>query len=374
MAIEYVEIRDANRSIIGIIDTMQSLIWHTTYRSVGDFEIYAQATPRHVELLVEGNYVTRIDNDEVGIIENISFTFTPQNGRMIIASGRFAKSILDRRHIYKLSGNTNNPTILNGNVEKAVRLLIQNNAISCSFDSKRNIAALELGELANLPEIIVDENGNAAQKQVSFENLLEYTDSVLDEYDLSSKIILSDAKKLQYVIFKGTDRSANNTEDNAPIIFSEEFDNLLESNYALLTETEKNVALVGGEGEGLDRFYSLVAGTETDLNRRETFIDASSISKKYKDEKDVEKTYTDAEYVKLLNSQGKQSLAEMQKVETFRGSINITNGQFVFNRDFFLGDIVTIQDNSIGKYINSRIMEATEAQDENGYSVTIDFE
>lgn len=374
MTIEYVEIRDANRSIIGIIDTMQSLIWHTTYRSVGDFEIYAQATPRHIELLAEGNYVTRIDNDEVGIIENISFTFTPQNGRMIIASGRFAKSILDRRHIYKLSGNTNNPTILSGKVEVAIRSLVSNNAINCSFDSKRNIAALELGELANLTEIIVDENGNAAEKQVSFDNLLEYTDSVLDEYDLSAKIILSDAKKLQYIVYKGANRSTDNTEGNAPIIFSEEFDNLLESNYALLTESEKNVALVGGEGEGLDRFYSLVAGTETDLNRRETFIDASSISKKYKDEKDVEKTYTDAEYVKLLNSQGKQSLAEMQKVETFRGSINITNGQFVFNRDFSLGDIVTIQDNSIGKYTNSRIMEATEAQDENGYSVTIDFE
>lgn len=374
MAIEYVEIRNANRSIIGIIDTAQSIIWHTVYKGVGDFEIYAQANPRHVELLVAGNYVTRIDNDDVGIIEKISVTFSPQNGRMIIAVGRFAKSILDRRHIYNLSGKTNTATILSGNVEKAVRSLVTNNAIACSFDSKRNISALELGELANLPEIIVDENGAATQKQVSFDNLLEYTDSVLDEYNLSSKIILSDEKKLQYVIFKGADRSTDNTEGNDPIIFSQEFDNLLESSYAYFTEYEKNVALVGGEGEGLDRFYSLVAGAQTDLSRRETFIDASSIAKKYKDVNDVEKTYTDAEYQKLLNSQGKQSLAEMIIIETFNGVLNITSGQFVLNRDFFVGDIVTIQDNGLGKYINARVMEATEAQDENGYSVSIDYE
>lgn len=374
MSIEYVEIRDINRSIIGIIDTAQSIIWHTKYNGVGDFEIYTRSSLLTFNLLKEGNYVTRIDTDEIGIIEKVSVTFSARNGRMIIASGRFAKSILDRRHIYKLSGKTNTATILNGNVEKAIRSLVQDNAISCSFDNKRNISSLELGSFANLPEIIVDENGIATQKQVSYENLLEYTDSVLEEYNLSAKVILSDAKKLQYVIYKGADRSTENTEGNEPIIFSQEFDNLLESNYALLTESEKNVALIGGEGEGLDRFYSLVAGSETDLNRRETFVDASSISIKYKDENGEEKTYSDAEYQKLLNSQGKQNLSEMKKVETFNGSINITDGQFVLNRDFYLGDIVTIQDNGIGKYINARITEITEAQDENGYSVSIDYE
>lgn len=374
MAIEYVEIRDANRSIIGIIDTAQSIIWHSTYKSVGDFEIYVQATQKHVDLLKVGNYVTRIDADDVGVIETLSVTFSAQNGRMIIASGRFAKSILDRRHIYNLSGNTNNATILSGNVEQAVRSLVKNNAINCTFDSKRNIAALELGQLANLPEIIIDDDGQPTQKQVTFENLLKYTDSVLDEYNLSAKVILSDEKKLQFVVYKGTDRSTDNTDGNEPIIFSQEFDNLLESNYALLTAEEKNVALVGGEGEGLARFYSLVAGAQADLNRRETFIDASSISKQYKDENEIEKTYTDAEYAQVLNSQGKQSLAELKQVETFNGSINITNGQFVLNRDFFLGDIVTIQDNLLGKYINPRVTETTEAQDENGYSVSINFE
>ena len=48
MAIEYVEIRDESRNIVGIIDTAQSIIWHSVYNGVGDFEIYAQATEKHI--------------------------------------------------------------------------------------------------------------------------------------------------------------------------------------------------------------------------------------------------------------------------------------------------------------------------------------
>lgn len=65
MAIEYVEIRGkTDREIIGIIDAAQSVIWTTRYYGVGEFEIYASATAKHIELLQEGNYVTR-PNDYV---------------------------------------------------------------------------------------------------------------------------------------------------------------------------------------------------------------------------------------------------------------------------------------------------------------------
>lgn len=374
MAIQYVEIRDVNREVIGIIDTAQSIIWRTTYKGVGDFEIYVQATPKNFELLAVDNYVTRIDTDDIGIIDKAQVNYSVTKGRMIVASGKFAKSILNRRHIYNLNGKRNIPTILTGNVEQAVRQVVNDNAINCLFDESRNIAELELGALANLPETIVDDNGTATQKQVSYENLLDYTEGVLAEYILAAKVVLSEENKLQYLIYKGIDRSVDNTEGNAPVIFSQDFDNLLESVYEFSKEGEKNTALIGGEGEGLERFYTLYASTETGLKKRETFIDASSISKNYEDENRDERTYTDEEYKKVLNSQGKQTLAELKPIEAFSGAINLTNGQFILNRDFYLGDLVTIQDNAIGKYINARVVEVIEAQDENGYSVSVQYE
>lgn len=364
--IEYVEIRDENTDLIGIIDTAQSVIWHSVYFGVGDFEIYVQASPEVVELLQVGNIVTRPDDLEVGIIESVTVADDPQNGTMVTASGRFAKALLDRRLIYKLSGTTNTPTILRGNVETEVRRVVTENAISCPFDSKRNIPLLELGALSNIPLVIVDDNGNAAQKQVSYENLLAYTDALLEEYGLGATVILDvDRRKLQYVIYSGADRA---TGDD-PIAFSKEFDNLTSSSYSYNAATEKNVALIGGAGEGLERFYSLVAGSYAGTQRRELFVDASSLNRTYKDANDVEQTYSNADYRAMLNAAGRQTLAANNAEETFDGLLDVMNSPYQYNRDFALGDIVTVENADIGKYIVVRVREVLEAQDENGYTI-----
>lgn len=371
--IEYVEIRGSDTEIVGIIDVARSIIWRSVYYGVGDFEIYAQATPETLDLLRVGRYVTRPDNAEVGIIESINVATNEQDGIMIIASGRFAKSILDRRIIYTLAGSSNAATVLYGNVETEIREVVKNNAISCAFDSKRNIPLLELGDLAGISQNIVDSNGDKTRKQVSCENLLTYTDGVLEEYGLAATCILNGGK-LQYVIYGGSDRSADNASGNVPIVFSQEFDNLTASDYTYDATPEKNVVLIGGEGEGVNRFYSLIAQTETGLSRREIFIDASSISKTYKDESDAEQTYTDTEYKAMLDAKGKQDTTALVATESFNGTIDATNGNYVYGRDFALGDIVTVQDNYLGIYSNVRIREATEVQDENGYNVELIYQ
>lgn len=370
MAIDYVEIRSESTELLGIVDTAKSIIWHSVYFGVGDFEIYAQATPKVIALLQHGNLVTRPDDVEVGIIEKINIANDPQDGRMVTATGRFAKSILERRLIFNLSGTVNTPTILRGNVETEVRRVITENAISCPFDSRRNIPLLALGDVAGLPHIIVDENGNAAQKQVSYQNLLTYTDELLQEYGLGATVILDeDAGKLRYVIYAGNDRSWDNSAGNDPIVFSEQYDNLTSSTYEYDAATEKNVALIGGAGEGVERFYSLVAGTQAGLQRRELWVDAASLNRTYKDDSDVEQTYSDSEYRAMLNAAGMQQLNANRAKEIFDGAIDLQNSRWQYNRDFALGDIVTTQDDDIGKYVNVRLRAVLEVQDENGYSI-----
>lgn len=373
--IDYVEIRNKETELIGIIDTAKSIIWRSVYYGVGDFEVYVQATQSPRELLSVGNYVTRPDNNEIGIIEKVEIKADQFDGLMITASGRFAKSILDRRLIYNLSGTSNTATILRGNVELQVRKIVEENAISCAFDSRRNIPLLELGALANIPLIIVDESGNAAQKQVSYGNLLEYSDAVLQEYELSARVTLdAERKKLQYSVFSGEDRSEENESGNDPVIFSEGYDNLKDSAYSLDKTSCKNAALVGGEGEGTDRFYALTAGSENGLARREVWVDASSISKKYKDAGGAEQTYSNDVYRGFLLERGRQSLSAMKPVEEFGGSLDVTSGNFVFNRDFFLGDVVTVESERIGVYKRVRIISVTEVQDENGYTVAVEYQ
>lgn len=458
--IDFVEIKNTDRVTIGIIDTANSIIWHSVYYGAGDFEIYAQANEHNLELLKVGYYVTRRDNEEVGIIEKVEVNFTFENGYMITATGYFAKTLLNRRIIYKLNGNTNTPTILKGNVEIAVRQVVQDNAINCTFDSRRNIPILGLAALKGLTPVIVDENGHTSQKQVSYKNLMEYTDEVLKEYGLGANVIYNDSnKKLLYAVYQGADRSTDNEQGNDPIIFSIEYDNLNSSNYLYDEKSLRNSALIGGEGEGIERFYSLLTGGESGLQLREIFVDASSQNRTqkaselqsaypsgtfvglnfvvndtvyatlvlnldteyslstlqdkfpsgsvsgtsfvvggvvyatavygkediytltalgYKAMLDVDGTDGDYEltaerYTAILNQQGKQTLNENIIVETFSGDINVAFGTWIYGRDYFLGDIVTVQDNYINKYINTRITEVTEVQDENGYSVDVVF-
>lgn len=460
MAIDFVVVRNKNRTIIGIVDTASSIIWHSKYYGVGDFEIYVVASSNNLSMLKEGNFITRNDSDEIGIIEGTRISDDLIKGTMIVATGRFAKSLLDRRQIYQLSGNQNTPTILRGNVEVAVRNIVTKNAINCSFDTKRNMPQIELGALAGITKKIVDSEGNASEKQVSYQNLLEYTDSVLQEYNMSAKMILGASEKLQYVIYEGSDRSSDNVSGNIPIVFSPEFDNLTSSDYVFDTTDAKNTALIGGEGEGIERFYAVLASDDVGINRREMWVDAQSIARTVKKSEllllfptgtftplnftvdgviyavllcDTESVYTledlqeafpdgivrgtkyivsgieyaaqiygetekynltkrgysamlDVEgeegdfkftpgaYTKLLYSNAKQQLAQKIARETFNGQLMVSNGNYVFNRDFFLGDLITIQDNKIGKYLNCRIVEATEVQDENGYSVDVVYE
>lgn len=369
--IEYVEIRSAaTREIIGVVDTAKSIIWRERYYTVGDFEIYAPCTPENIACLVKGNYVTRYGAYNVGLIEKVSVTYNEQDGRMIIASGRFAKCVLDRRIIYKRSGYKVSPTILRGNVETAARSLVSENAVDCVFDRGRNIPELAFGPHANTDATIVDESGAVAQKQVTHENLLTYTDSLLEEYGMGAYCTLNELFQLAYTVFAGADRSMGNTAGNSPVIFSQDFDNLLSSEYVYDESDLRNTALVGGEGEGEARFHSIVKNADvTGLARREIFVDASSHSKSYTDEEGNTQTITDAEYDSQLKANGRQEVAKHTIVETFNGSIDLTNSSFVFGRDFFLGDIVTVQDVGIGLYINPRILEITEVQDENGYNI-----
>lgn len=372
MAIDYIEIYDANCNLLGIVDTAESIIWRSVYFGVGDFEIYVQATPQNIELLQIGNLVTRPQDNEACIIESINIEYDPQSGRMITAAGRGAKSILDRRLIYNLSGSVNTPTILRGNVERAVRKLVEENAIACPFDSRRNIPQLQLGDWWDDPQIIIDENGQPAKKQVSFQNLLTYTDTLLQEYGLASYIAIDvESGELLFVVYGAFDRSWDNPDGYDPVIFGKDYDNLTGSSYAYDVTQEKNVALIGGAGEDVDRFYSLLAGTQAGLDRRELWVDASSINRAYKDENDAEKTYSDAEYGAMLNAAGSQQLVAAKAVETLDCPIDVQHSRFLYNRDFSIGDIVTVQDEELGKFINVRIREVLEVQDSKGYSVEI---
>ena len=72
MMIDYLEIRSGEtRHLLGIIDDFQSIIWKTEYYGVGEFEIYTVANAKTLSLLQLNNLVTRRNDVNCGIINNI---------------------------------------------------------------------------------------------------------------------------------------------------------------------------------------------------------------------------------------------------------------------------------------------------------------
>lgn len=390
--IENLRVLDTNFETIAIIDTASSIIWKSVYFGVGSFEVYAPVTPALVQALQINRYITRDDNAEVGIIEAVNITNDLQSGLMITASGRFAKSVLDRRVICNLTaqstegGNTtykNTAYVLKGNVEIAVRNLIKSQVGGDDPQNPRAFGQFDVNDadISGYTDVIttVTDEGEtvAAEKQVAFKGLLDYTDSLLQEYNMSAYCYLYTQwyagrlfGALRYKIFRGVDRSIDNTEGNTPVVFSQEFENLISTEYNYDTAQYKNVALIGGQGEGTERVCAAVnwfsnRSSVNDFQRRELFVDANSMAQ--------DEGVTLDEYCQQLETQGLQNLSQLAVTETFSGQIDTSNTQFVLGTDYRLGDIITIQDDALGKYINVRILSITEVQDSDGYTVESEY-
>lgn len=369
--IEYLEIRELTventLNFIGIVDEFQSVIWHTCYNSSGDFEIYAPLNSNNDKLLKIGNFVSRSDrNDNVtedaitypkndlGIIESIVKSFSVQDGYMITASGRMVDSILDRRIIIKLDKNGKpNPTTLKGNIQEQL-----NSMIGTQLTGDRNIPLIR-----NFATLLKSEIVFPDERQVTYNNLLEYVQQTLQEFNLG----------IRGQLWNNVVRLEQYTGRETDLIFSTEYDNLISCTYTEDESTFKNVALVGGEGEGTERAIKWVNNSYSGIDRREVFVNDTSITKTYIDDEGNEHTYTDEQFQAMLNERGTLELSKSTKTINVAGEVNITSSGIKFRKDFYLGDVVTITDNVLNITARVRVTEVTEVQDADGYKIDMVF-
>lgn len=321
-----------------------SVIWVSRYYDVGDFEIYVGATKEYINILQSGNYVSRLDDDKIGIIEDIKITYDSEGTEYLTATGRFAESILERRIVWQ-------QTQLAGTAENGLRNLINNNIINPTI-SARKIPIIELGSVKGYTDRL--------DAQYTGDNILEVNKKVSIATQTGFKFDFT-GSKFKYELYKGIDRSYNQ-EQNSYVVFSDKYDNLLQSEYELNTSKLKNVALVAGEGEGTAR-KTLAIGNGTGLDRYEIFVDARNLSTNNEE-------ITESEYNNALKEKGLENIVTI--TQAFTGEVDLEQN-YKYKKDFFLGDIVTIENSKWGIFINSRIIEITESEDESGYKITPTF-
>ncbi|MEE1122312.1 MAG: hypothetical protein UHU06_02015, partial [Acinetobacter pseudolwoffii] len=83
-------------------------------------------------------------------------------------------------------------------------------------------------------------------------------------------------------------------------------------------------------------------------------------------------TLTNIVYSVYLLTRGYEKLAEYGAVTSFEGTIE-PNTTFIYKQDYFLGDLVTVE-NEYGISVGARITEVIEVADDSGYNVEPKFE
>lgn len=339
-------VRDTSYNLAGIIDTASSVIWTERYNEAGDFEIYIKASPEVVALLQKGYYLEKQDSDRVMVIEAGEVKTDTENGNYVTYSGRSLEIILERRIVWT-------QTNLSGTAEGQIRRLITENFISPSI-AARKIPNMKLGDAQGFQEKI--------EMQVTGATVGETIKKICLQFGWGYKLTLENGNFV-FSLYKGTDRSYSQKE--VPYVtFSPEFDNLLNSDYLFNLKDYKNVALVAGEGEGINRRTRAV-GTAEGLERREIYVDSRNTSSN-------DGEMTEQEYNAALDAEGTQTLEEHRMSESFEGEVNYQT-PYTYKKDFFMGDIVEVV-NEYGISATPRISEIIESEDESGHSIIPTFD
>lgn len=365
-----IEIYDMNATDSGIsitleavCDSFSSLLWDVQYYGCGSFEIYIAASPQNIAVFQPGRIVGRDDDKQhYGIIETIKLETDAENGDYLTVTGRFLMSLLSRRIIYPTLSFTSLTSYAD-----IIRNAVYFNAMK---SGNRQIPSLRQGTVS----------GNCweqkARLQVSYDNLMEWVCKICEITSGTANIRLEEISNGNYALFfdlsEGTDRSIYQ-EENAHIVFSDSYCNLLTFDYSADLSQQANTAYVFGEGEGANRKQTIsFNGSEPSfLDRYEVFVDAKEIRQESQENGETVQI-SDEEYIALLKEKGAEHF--LSPTETTESTIAVDGKQYQYNKDYFIGDYVTVEHQRFG-LIQPKIqlVGMVESFDQNGRSLTPTF-
>lgn len=345
----------------GIVEKIASLIWTRRYWSCGEFKLLVPFTEEHSRMLVKNNIIMKRGDDEAAQIRYVSITKNSQGLEEIEVQGKFLIAWIGKRIIKK-------QIITNDTTQNVLYRIVREN-VTNPADTARKI-----------PDVSIATDDEDTESGVIDYTSEQYTNAQLAAETAAKAAKLgirmrTDARTGAHVfsVYEGRDLTAGNTAGNAPCIFSQEFDNIVEQEYTNSVENLKTTAFVGGEEkEGVARKVAEVGGSATGLAREEVFINATDIVQEYEDDDGEQVTLTDAEYLALLSARGAEELEQYAETLSFGSKIN-TFANLIYRTDYDLGDRVTCVNKRWGIRIDVRITEIAETYQNNVEEIDITF-
>ena len=381
-----IKVLNTNYEIIGIIDTYESFIWTDRFSSPGDFELYTPFSDYILNLCQQDYYLAIDASYHNMIIEDIQLQTNADTGTHLIIKGRSLESILDRRIVWKQTtiSSTKDHTLITG-VNK-----ILSDAFLLSDKEYTNKRILPNFFIKKPESNFVNPSGNQFEiekTQFTGDQIDTIMNDICESFEIGYRILFGYQLKklyslpiqvwnptnktwvdksdigdfdLYFELYLGYDRSYDQPEgSNLPyVVFSPNFDNIINTNYLDSVNTMKNVTLVMGEDQGSTR-KRLIVGDGEGLFRRELYTDARDLqSSDYG---------SSTKYKAAMKQRGLESLYENSRITSYEGEVEALHS-FIYGVDFFMGDIIQIS-NEFGKNGKARVIEWVRSESDSGVDV-----
>lgn len=341
---------DSKFTITYIVSEFNSFIWTVRYWSAGDFELKVNYTVDVINNIKVGNYLSLGDSDELMVVESVDLVYNPadKTEQTLTYKGRTLYSILDRRIIMNKWGSETKQ-----NAQVMITNLV-NNALVSPSDTKRKVSFFRT-------EINPDLNGSTYQIAAmgDGDNLYEVVEKICRTLGLGVKVVYKEADgTVAFQLYAGRDRSYDQMA-LPPVIFSSTYENLGPSRFSFNTSEYKTVAYAVGpwvDKEGATSRTEMLVGdlNASGLDRREVFVKGGE------DSPDV------------IYDAAMSELSATNQIETLDSELD-SKRQFVYGKDFFIGDIVQVI-TDFGYDRKARITEFIRCWDENGFNEVPTFE
>lgn len=373
-----------NYEKVGYIDHADSILWNKKYNDDGECEIYLPCDIEAVEILQNGYYVYRSDDDMFCQITSVEIETDLENGDYIIATAKDISRILSGRIVrWEIT--------FSGTVYEFIKKLITDNIISPAQE-QRKIENFVFVETADFTDTIT--------MNVFTDDLLETIKSICKTYNYGYRLSYNiESGNLEFKLYNGTNRAT--ISSNGYVEFSPTYSNIISSKYKEDHSNYKNLCYVGYKNSSDQTHLLSVYNTATEPigeDRKEIYVDGTGVSRDITEAelfnlfenvsiednnyyafindtdvhvatKNEDKiTVTDYTYLILIRILGLNTLTENAKTQTFVGEVD-TIDSYEYKVDYNLGDTIKVI-NEYGIEAEAYITEIMESEDnEDGYVV-----
>jgi hypothetical protein len=363
-------------------DGYESFIWTERYAEKGDFQLVTLSTQANRSRFVEDTLLTIRDSKRIMRVNKISEKIDEEKGVLLTVEGFELVSILEQRvsgskdsgtHAGMLLAVTyfNGWTPLQLITDLVWRICVPTSGWQLSsgdtipFLNDQVANPVSLYPASNIPE---PEPGGILWEQKLASVYSAVTD-VCKAYDLGFRLYKDpNTSTLYFEGYNGVDRTTNQTV-YPPVIFSSDMDNLKDTTEYRDNTAHYNVVIAvyeyknteeGGYPETLTISQTVsdpeLAYSSGGFDQKTKFISISQLP----DGMDI------ADAPAYLQQLANEELTKCRPSDIYDGEVD-QNADFVYERDYFLGDIVEVRgDNGGAAYM--RVVEQIFKSDSNGKS------